>query len=163
MRTDLDQDIFWSSTVKKSATYPSLKSDLADLGARVKAVRSAWGWSQETMADILRVDQASVSFWERGKIQPSGSAMVALSALFRCTIHELETGEGFRIPEAPTTGNDPSMRGLPRSVCLPPVNSTGITLVDLTSGAAQEKKTTEATKALNIANKQGRRIWVVVE
>ena len=51
------------------------------LGDRIKAVRLTWRWSQEEMAEALRVDQASISFWERDKIKPSGSAIVALVGL----------------------------------------------------------------------------------
>lgn len=146
-----------------SATYPSPTINTTSLAERVKSVRTAWGWSQLAMAEILRVDQASVSFWERGKVKPSGAALVAISALFRCTVEALETGYGFQIPEPPSNGHNPARGISHRSVCLPRVNRAGITLVDLASGAAQRKRASEASLELSLANKQGRRIWVVVE
>ena len=72
------------------------------------------------MAETLRVDQASISFWERDKIKPSGSAMVALSALFRTSLDSLEAGTGFVVPDPPSR---PPLakadREFPRSVSLP--------------------------------------------
>ena len=65
---------------------------ITSLGDRIKAVRLTWRWSQEEMAEALRVDQASISFWERDKIKPSGSAIVALASLFRTSTDALEGG-----------------------------------------------------------------------
>lgn len=75
--------------------------DPKTLGTRIKAVRNAWGWSQQKVAAALHVDQASVSFWERDRIMPSGAALVALSALLGCTAEALEHGVGWEIPEGP--------------------------------------------------------------
>jgi transcriptional regulator with XRE-family HTH domain len=143
-----------------SETHPSLKT----LGERIKAVRAAWGWSQEEMAETLRVDQASISFWERDKIKPSGSAMVALSALFRTSLDSLELGAGFVLPDPPSR---PPLaktdREFPRSVSLPICDSDPIVVVDLMDGTSKGKQLSEAMMVLVESVKAGRRVWVVME
>jgi DNA-binding XRE family transcriptional regulator len=74
------------------------------LGTRIKAVRTAWDWSQEQFAHALQVDQASISLWERDRIVPSGSATVALACLFGCSIRALVVGEGWAVPADPPAG-----------------------------------------------------------
>ena len=71
------------------------------LAGRIFAVRKAWGWSQHKMAHVLGVDQASISLWERGCIIPSGSAVVALCALFGCRYQALDDGTGWVLPNGP--------------------------------------------------------------
>jgi transcriptional regulator with XRE-family HTH domain len=116
------------------------------------------------MAEVLRVDQASVSFWERGKIRPSGSALVALAALFRATPDALEKGEGFVVPSPPARGAGPKgLRALPRPVCLPVAEPGAVAFVDLGSGALSELPPGEAAGALDRCAKDGRRIWIVAE
>ena len=143
-----------------SDTQPSLKT----LGERIKSVRTAWGWSQEEMAETLRVDQASISFWERDKIKPSGSAMVALSALFRTSLEALEAGTGFVVPDPPSR---PPLaktdREFPRSVSLPLCDSDPIVVVDLLDGTSKGKQLSEAMMVLVESVKAGRRVWVVME
>ena len=137
---------------------------LSTLGERIKAVRLAWGWPQEEMAEILRVDQASISFWERDKIKPSGSAIVALAALFRTSVDALEKGEGFVVPAAPNRGEGTRRsRTLPRGVCLPIGDTDSVTLVDLASGALTSPQLSEAMINLGQYAKDNRRIWIVVE
>ena len=74
------------------------EAPVSTLGERIKAIRLDWRWSQQEIADAMRVDQASISFWERDKIKPSGSAFVALSSLFRTSPAALKEGTGFRMP-----------------------------------------------------------------
>jgi len=88
--------------LKRSEAPTDSQPSLNTLGERIKAVRITWAWSQEEMAEALRVDQASISFWERDKIKPSGSPLVALSALFRTSVDALEHGKGFVLPDAPS-------------------------------------------------------------
>jgi len=143
-----------------SETLPSLKT----MGERIKAVRTAWGWSQEEMAETLRVDQASISFWERDKIKPSGSAMVALSALLRTSLASLEEGPGFVIPDPPSKPPLPKTdREMPRSVSLPIGEADPIAVVDLVDGSSKGKQLSEAMMVLVEAVKAGRRVWVVME
>jgi len=137
---------------------------LSTLGERIKAVRIAWDWPQEEMAEILRVDQASISFWERDKIKPSGSAMVALAALFRTTIEALEKGENFVTPAAPGRGEGiRRSRALPRGVCLPVAEPDSVTIVDLNSGELAAPQLSEAMISLGQYAKENRKVWIVVE
>lgn len=144
-----------------SESAPALNT----LGERIKAVRQAWAWSQEEMAEALRVDQASISFWERDKIRPSGSAMVALAALFRTSVDTLEKGEGFVVPDAPS--RPPASRSaeweIPRSVCLPSGSAEMVVVVDLKDGSSRSKPLSEAMMDLSIGVKDNRKVWVVLE
>ncbi len=134
------------------------------LGERIKAIRIMWRWSQEEMADALRVDQASISFWERDKIKPSGSAMVALAALFRISHEALEKGTNFVIPDPPSrTDLNRSSREYPRSVGLPASEGEAVTVVDLRDGSSKGKQISEAMMALVQGVKEGRKVWVVME
>lgn len=49
--------------------------------------RQRHGLKQSDIANFLSVDQASVSFWERDKVQPSGPAEKLLSVLLRLDCH----------------------------------------------------------------------------
>lgn len=144
---------------------PSEASALKTLGERIKAVRSIWAWSQEEMAEALRVDQASISFWERDKIKPSGSAMVALAALFRTSVEALETGMGFVVPDPPSRQpvSKKAERELPRSVSLPLSQEEPIQIVDLADGSSKGKQLSEAMMVLVQGVKDGRKVWVVME
>ena len=138
---------------------------LLTLGRRIKAVRKSWRWPQERMAYAMRVDQASVSFWERDKITPSGSAMVALAALFRTTADALETGKNFVMPAAPITSEfDKNGAFMPRGICLPINNQPGmLTVVDLNDGGLMSQPLSEAMMNLGQYARDGRKIWIVVE
>ncbi|MDR1840619.1 MAG: helix-turn-helix domain-containing protein [Holophagales bacterium] len=137
---------------------------LSTLGERIKAVRVAWDWPQEEMAEILRVDQASISFWERDKIKPSGSAIVTLAALFRTTIEALEKGENFVMPTAPGRGEGiRRSRALPRGVCLPVADPDKVTIVDFRDGGITAPQLSEAMISLGQYAKESRKVWIVVE
>jgi len=125
----------------------------------------AWAWSQEEMAETLRVDQASISFWERDKIKPSGSALVALAALFRTSLEALEHGKGFILPDPPSRApvSRKAEREMPRSVSLPSGDGDPIVIVDLLDGSSRGKQISEAMMSLVQAVKDGRKIWVVME
>lgn len=151
--------------MKRSEAPPDSQPSLNTLGERIKAVRVTWAWSQEEMAEALRVDQASISFWERDKIKPSGSALVALSALFRTSVDALEHGKGFVLPDAPSRApiSKKSEREMPRSVSLPRGEEEPIVVVDLLDGSSKGKQISDAMMVLVQAVKEGRKIWVVME
>jgi hypothetical protein len=117
------------------------------------------------MAEILRVDQASISFWERDKIKPSGSAFVALTALFRTTIEALERGENFIVPAAPGRGEGGRRsRVLPRAICLPISDQTDkVAIIDLSSGLLNSPQLSDAMISLGQYAKDKRKVWIVVE
>jgi len=144
---------------------PNPKPAPSTLGGRIKAVRTEWDWAQDELAEILRVDQASISFWERDKIKPSGAAMAALSALFRTTPEALETGQDFVFPKAPGRGEGKrKSRPLPRGVGLPMGQDPGqVAVVDLSTGDISAQELSEAMINLGQYTKDGRKIWIVVE
>lgn len=134
------------------------------IGERIKAIRVSWRWSQEEMANALRVDQASISFWERDKIRPSGSAIVALSSLFRASTEALEGGIGFRIPDPPFGPESAKVdREVPLSISLPVGGKGEIMVVDLGNGSSMDKPLSEAMMTLVQGVKDNRRTWVVLE
>lgn len=136
----------------------------ATLGERIKAIRQSWRWSQEEMAHALHVDQASISFWERDRIKPSGSALMALGSLFRTSAKALEGGQGFRIPQPPSgleTGK--ADRTIPKSISLPMGGTERPIVVDLGDGSTRDLQLSEALMALAHGVKGGRRTWLVME
>jgi len=151
--------------LKHNETSAETMPALNTLGERIKAVRVHWVWSQEEMAATLRVDQASISFWERDKIKPSGSAMVALAALFRTSLKALESGESFVLPDPPSRAPESkkTKREIPRSVSLPPDEKEPVVIVDLADGSSKGKPISEAMMILVQSVKEGRKIWVVME
>jgi DNA-binding XRE family transcriptional regulator len=68
------------------------------LPQNIQAARNAWGWSQERMAKFLRVDQASISLWEKGKVVPSGVSQFAIACLFGVTVEEIHEPMTFTKP-----------------------------------------------------------------
>jgi len=141
---------------------PESKGALATLGDRIKSVRRTWKWSQQEMAEALRVDQASISFWERDKIRPSGSAIVALASLFRTSVDALEGGSEFNIPDSPSLPGS-AEREFPRSVCLPIGSKEMVMVVDLADGSSKGDPVSEAMMTLAMGVKANRRVWVVIE
>jgi len=138
------------------------EAPLSTLGERIKAIRLNWDWSQEEIAGAMRVDQATISFWERGKVRPTGSAIVALASLFRSSPAALENGNGFRIPDPPSSpGTKKVDREQPRSVSLP-MGGEEVMVVDLGNGTSQGKPLSEALLSLAKGAKDSRRAWVVL-
>ena len=143
---------------------PDTPQAFGSLGDRIRAVRMSWRWSQEEMAGALRVDQASISFWERDKIKPSGSAIVALASLFRTSIEALEGGFEFKIPDPPSRPESARAdRELLRSISLPAGGEGVVMVVDLGDGSSKDKQLSEAVMSLVQGVKDSRRIWVVLE
>ncbi|GBQ79533.1 hypothetical protein AA13595_0051 [Gluconacetobacter johannae DSM 13595] len=46
--------------------------DAAGVGEAIAAIRKRMGWTQQQLADALRVSQSTITDWERGKTRPSG-------------------------------------------------------------------------------------------
>lgn len=137
---------------------------VATLGERIKAIRLNWNWSQQAVASTLKVDQASISFWERDKIKPSGSAIMALASLFRTSPESLQEGTAFQIPDPPSSpGAAEADREQPRSVSLPMGLEEGVMVVDLGDGSSQDKVLSEAMLSLVKGIKDHRRVWLVLQ
>ena len=132
------------------------------LGERIRTIRTAWGWSQTQVSGLLHVDQASISFWELDRIIPSGSALVALASLFRCSIEALETGNGFVISDPPYRLPGAGQGDL-RSVSLPLSDSSPVMMVDMVDGTAVSEDLSRAIMEIAGAMKGSRKIWVVIK
>lgn len=52
------------------------------LGENIKALRTAFGWSQVDLAKKLNITKQTVSNWENENIQPSIEMLVRLSKTF---------------------------------------------------------------------------------
>lgn len=57
--------------------------DLTFAPAQIRKIRTSLELCQQRFADLLGVDQSTVSCWENGKRNPSGSAMLLLQTLER--------------------------------------------------------------------------------
>jgi len=137
---------------------------MGSLGDRIKAVRMSWKWSQAELAGALKVDQASVSFWESDKIKPSGSSLIALAALFRVSLAALERGRGFTLPDPlARPGANRAEWSLSRTVALPSRAAHPLTVVDLGDGSCRGGELAEALISLSQGLKENRRAWVVLE
>lgn len=51
-------------------------------GMRLKTLRQNRGWSQEELADILKLSKSAISKWERDVNYPQGRDIRALARLF---------------------------------------------------------------------------------
>jgi len=134
------------------------------MGGRVKTIRRAWKWSQAELARVLKVDQATISFWERDLVKPGGTSILALASLFRVKLEAFEDGQAFTLPEPPSP---PDMVGEarkgPRSVCLPLGGPHLLTVVDLEAGSSCGSALSEAMVSLAEGTTQNRRVWLVLE
>ena len=65
------------------------------LAEAIKEQRELKGWSQEELANILKVSRQSVSKWESAKNYPSLDILIAMSDLFGITIDHLIKGDTF--------------------------------------------------------------------
>lgn len=54
-----------------------------------KSARVAAGLSVQDVVDILGVSNAAVSLWESGQNKPRTGRLLALAALYHCSIEEL--------------------------------------------------------------------------
>ena len=55
----------------------------------IKAMRTARGWSQEALGELLDVSRQTVISIERGKYDPSLPLAFKLARVFECTIEDL--------------------------------------------------------------------------
>ncbi len=56
---------------------------------RIAEVRKSRGLSQEEVAKEIGIDRSTVAKWETGKAKPKADTLLALSALFNCSIDEI--------------------------------------------------------------------------
>jgi len=55
-------------------------------GERLKELRTEKGIGQNKLANILSLSNASISYWENGKQEPSASALMKLAQYFNVSI-----------------------------------------------------------------------------
>lgn len=123
------------------------------IAKNIRAIRKHWKLTQKELAGVIRMDQGSVSFWEKGVVHPSGPALVALADIFRTTIHALETQE-IVLP-------DPLPVGGFRGAALPDDGKSY--LVDLDTGSMLESPSSKLVLAVAEAERDGRQVWLVVK
>jgi transcriptional regulator with XRE-family HTH domain len=61
------------------------------LGGRIRRLRKARGWSQETLAIQADTDQAAISDWERDTTHPLPPTLHKIAAAFGLSIEEFLT------------------------------------------------------------------------
>ena len=62
------------------------------LGARIRDLRTARGWSQWTLAKVADTRPNRVSCWETGLHEPTLPVLARLAAAFGLTVSELLAG-----------------------------------------------------------------------
>ena len=139
---------------------PSNRSGITPtLGARIRVVRKAWGWTQDDLAQALGNDRQIISYWELDKAKPTRSAMQLLARTLRLSVAALTTGEGFSVPDLP----DGRLDALHHSVrdLQPAVERGSIQAVDLTNGSMAVMTLREAKAFMDRSHKDGLTVWVV--
>jgi transcriptional regulator with XRE-family HTH domain len=61
------------------------------LGARLRRLRRARGWSQIELAIQVNTDQSNISKWERGRTRPQPYSLHKLATALGCTLTDLLT------------------------------------------------------------------------
>jgi transcriptional regulator with XRE-family HTH domain len=59
------------------------------LGAKIRAARRTAGFSQAELAELMGVQQSSISQWERGHTRPSLEHLVPLATALGTSLDEL--------------------------------------------------------------------------
>lgn len=143
-----------------------VQSSPQTLGERLRRIRVAWGWSQGRFAAALGCNQRLVSHWERGKVQPSGAALTAISALIGLSAESLVSGKGFTIPDLPSSqegmDSDAAARFTALTRSLPQSVEGKVSMVDLNSMKVNAVTQAEAIRVLKDAQKDREEIWLVV-
>lgn len=139
------------------------------LGERLKSLRLAFGWSQKTLASRLGVAQQSVSNWEQDLVPPIGAARNHLALLLGIPWEALETGSGFRVPDAPpavTLAGEGLMatdEETKKPLLLPQASEGEGWLVEAGSGESSPLDPKAALRAIETALGEGGSVWVVVK
>ena len=63
----------------------------------MKKMRRSAGYTQQSVADFLKIDRSTYSYYETGKTQPSVEALTGLSSLYGIALSDMLPG-GFRAP-----------------------------------------------------------------
>lgn len=64
------------------------------IGSRIRQARKALGLSQQSLADMVGVNQSAISGWERGDSDPTTDNMAATAIVLSVEFEWLATGRG---------------------------------------------------------------------
>lgn len=94
---------------------------MATFADRLRALRSRKGWSQQRLADELRISKSSVNMYERGEREPGFETMEAIADTFNVDMDYLMGRSDIerRTPVTPPTTIPPGFMPLPRMVKKP--------------------------------------------
>lgn len=68
------------------------------IGARIKALRERYGWSQELLAMKSGLKRARIANWETGqRQQPRADALMKLARAFHVAVEELYEAAGYQV------------------------------------------------------------------
>ena len=59
----------------------------------IRELRTARGWTQLQLANQLGVTPATIHMWERGKSEPTVSALRRLARLFEVSMDDIDLGD----------------------------------------------------------------------
>jgi transcriptional regulator with XRE-family HTH domain len=65
------------------------KFDRKLMGERLRFLRQEMGIGQNKLADALGISNASISYWENGKQEPTAEALFKLAVFFDVTVDYL--------------------------------------------------------------------------
>lgn len=140
----------------------SAKGGPKTFGARIRAIRMAWKWSQGQLAERLNTDQQQISLYERDKALPSKPMQALLAQFFGVSLEALVSGEGFSLPDIPKgEGGGDRTAGL--QVQFPGLEEADLTLVTFPSMESQGLTYAQGRKILKEAEKTKTKLWLVVE
>ena len=65
------------------------KFDKKVMGERLRFLRQEMGIGQNKLAEVLDISNASISYWENGKQEPTAEALFKLAVFFDVTVDYL--------------------------------------------------------------------------
>lgn len=137
----------------KRHTYMANPATANDLGDRIRAIRTARGWSQGRLAQEMGKTQSEVNRWEQGRVRPGFDTLVLISQTLGVTFENLVSESGDLPEPAPEPGAAPEEPRLERLEWIP----------DLLRAILADRTTSAAEKAALMAevNAAGMRFWAV--
>jgi transcriptional regulator with XRE-family HTH domain len=104
-------------------TEQRIRSEVEDLGARIKGLRSERGWTQDELASRSGLSKSYLSRLEDGERQPSIAALLSVATSFGVPLNELFGG-----------GQESGPCGIVRADANPPRQGNGLVYRPLLSG-----------------------------
>lgn len=133
-------------------------------GERLRAIRLAWGWTQEDLSRTLNIDQTTISAWERDKIKPRGPALAAVAQLLKLPPEALISNDSIDFEFPPSPNLESTGTESPAWVQLSHQSKAPIEMIDLESSVNEPLfETQEAILRLIAASRQGRKVWIVMK